>query len=502
MAENQMVLFKKGLAANLPSTRDAKTLYFVTDEGKLYLGADLIADKTGDYAKAISDAIANLDATVKDESGLVKVTIVEEDGLLTSVTVDDAALDQKLADDLKAAKDYTDQEINKITTGAGYATTKYVDETVATATTDMATNAGVDAKIQALDADVTSTAPEEAGKGIQVNVIEADGIITSVSVSGNYDKMYDALGAAATVLGNSNDAATANTVYGAKAAAAAAQSDATIAKTKIETFLGTVTPDGSQDIIDTLAEINTYVGEHGQEFAALSERVTKVENGTTVVAKANADKDGNEFSTTYAKTADISEDITKGVTAHGWGNHATEGYLKATDIAGKEDKSNLKALAYKDTIDAAGLINNKVITKEKLADAVQTSLGLADTSAQKVTNATAGHLAALNATGDLTDSGKSLNDLALASDVALLSNWKSAVTDGSVSVNKAISAENARYLGGKSLTDIQGSTTNSIKDCVDAINALNAGTAQTNKDINAISTSVSDVVNQLTWGTF
>ena len=96
-----------------------------------------------------------------------------------------------------------------------------------------------------------------------------------------------AKGYADTVLGNSVDAATANTVYGAKAAAAAAQSDATIAKTKIETFLGTITPDGSQDIIDTLAEINKYVGDHGQEFSSLSGKVTNIENGTThTIAKS------------------------------------------------------------------------------------------------------------------------------------------------------------------------------------------------------------------------
>lgn len=483
MADN-MILFKRGTAATLPSTRDGNTLYFVTDSGALYLGQNLIADKTGNYAKAISDAIAGLDATVKDESGLVKITIVEEDGLLTSVTVDDAALDQKLADDLKAAKDYTDQEINKITTGAGYATTKYVDETVATATTDMATNAGVDAKIQALDANVTSIAPEETGKGIQVNVIEADGIITSVSVSGNYDKMYDALGAAATVLGNSNDAATANTVYGAKAAAAAAQSDATIAKTKIETFLGSVTPDGSQDIIDTLTEINDYVGEHGQEFAALSERVTKVENGTTVVAKANADKDGNEFSATYAKTADISEDIAKGVTAHDWGNHATEGYLKAADISGKEDKNNLKALAYKDTIDAANLINDKVVTKGKLEESVQTSLGKADTAVQSVVTGTAN--------GTIAVDGTNVAVFGLGSAAYTNSDAYDA-KDTAKNLIGAQQTENTAATG--VYAAIQGATTNTVKDCVDAINTMNNKTGE-------VTANVQNIVNQLTWGSF
>lgn len=115
---------------------------------------------------------------------------------------------------------------------------------------------------------------------------------------------YDAYGAADAVLGTSGDAATANTVYGAKAAAAAAQNDATIAKTKIETFLGTVTPDGSQDIIDTLTEINEYVGEHGEEFAALSKKVTDIEDGTTVVPRAgDADTLDGKNSTDFATSA-------------------------------------------------------------------------------------------------------------------------------------------------------------------------------------------------------
>lgn len=97
MADN-MILFKKGLAAALPSTRDSNTLYFVTDTGVLYLGEHIIADKTGDYATAIANAINALDATVKDESGLVKVTVVETDGKLTSLTVNQDALLQKFAE--------------------------------------------------------------------------------------------------------------------------------------------------------------------------------------------------------------------------------------------------------------------------------------------------------------------------------------------------------------------------------------------------------------------
>ena len=68
---------------------------------------------------------------------------------------------------------------------------------------------------------------------------------------------------------------------------------------------------------------------------------------------------------------------------------------------------------------------------------------------------------------------------------------------------------------------VQGSTTNTVKDCVDAINALNEGTAVANKDIKAINHNVTaldqkidaqDAVtlsaaqtyvdNALTWGSF
>ena len=53
------------------------------------------------------------------------------------------------------------------------------------------------AKIAELDADVKS-AEVEAGKGIQVQVVEVDGKITNVAVTGNFDESYDVKGAAAT----------------------------------------------------------------------------------------------------------------------------------------------------------------------------------------------------------------------------------------------------------------------------------------------------------------
>ena len=61
--------------------------------------------------------------------------------------------------------------------------------------------------IAELDADVTS-AEVEAGKGVRVQVVEVDGVITNVAVTGNYDEAYDAKGAAATAEANAKADAT------------------------------------------------------------------------------------------------------------------------------------------------------------------------------------------------------------------------------------------------------------------------------------------------------
>lgn len=178
-------------------------------------------------------------------------------------------------------------------------------------------------------ADVNTELAKKADKSV------VDAMYTNTQID-NLLAGKDAFGAAAAVLGDSNDLASANTVYGAKAAAAAAQSDATIAKTKIETFLGTVTPDGSDAIIDTLTEINNYVGEHGEEFAELSGRVTKIEQGTTVVPKAaDADTLDGHDSSYFATSA---ENGAKALAEAALPKATAEAdYVKKADATGYDD---------------------------------------------------------------------------------------------------------------------------------------------------------------------
>lgn len=87
--------------------------------------------------------------------------------------------------------------------------------------------------INALDATVSQTAGTD---GLALSISEVDGVITSISgsIAAN---TYDAHGAAAAVLGASGDAASANTVFGAKAYAddqATAAYNAVIALTNAE----------------------------------------------------------------------------------------------------------------------------------------------------------------------------------------------------------------------------------------------------------------------------
>lgn len=102
-----------------------------------------------------------------------------------------------------------------------------------------------------------------SGNGVNVTVKQAAGIVTGVTVSVDANT-YDAYGAASAVLGKDTDAATANTVYGAKKAAAEAKAAADAADAKVGNAVkglnGTVqatalsTTDGSFGVLTKVVE--------------------------------------------------------------------------------------------------------------------------------------------------------------------------------------------------------------------------------------------------------
>lgn len=109
-----------------------------------------------------------------------------------------------------------------------------------------------------------------SGNGVNVTVKQAAGIVTGVTVSVDANT-YDAYGSAAAVLGKDTDAATANTVYGAKKAAAEAKAAADAASAQIETQINTLdgtvqatavsATDGSFGVLTKVVEENGIINQ-------------------------------------------------------------------------------------------------------------------------------------------------------------------------------------------------------------------------------------------------
>ena len=225
------------------------------------------ASELGDKEKTLIARIAALEAGLGDVStleGEVKTAVAAILGEAKRAKDAEAALDARLdiiegsadtegsiAKALADAKSYTDTEIGK------------------------------------LDADITSAAVE-AGKGIQVQVVEADGKITNVNVTGNFDNKYDASGAAATVDGKlesyktSNDAA----VAAAKKAGDDAQADVDALEAKVGTVAEGKTVVGLIDEAKQAAiEAATYDDTQVKaDIAANAAAIAKKADSTTVSA--------------------------------------------------------------------------------------------------------------------------------------------------------------------------------------------------------------------------
>lgn len=105
--------------------------------------------------------------------------------------------------------------------------------------------------------------------------------------------------------------------------------------------------------------------------------VTIDETTHKVTATIGAGKIG---ATELAQT--VKDDIAEGVTAHGWGNHASAGYLKSGDISGKADKKVPAAAGNLASLDANGNLGD---SGKKVGDFATSSQGTkADNALQEV----------------------------------------------------------------------------------------------------------------------
>lgn len=194
-----------------PSTREISADIVAGSIGAADLAAnavttDKITDKNVTKAKLADDVQASLEKADSAVQTIAESTVngsilvdgkeVAVHGLGTAAYAD--ADDFEAAGSVKSAYDAVEGHIKQLDNNL-----KSVAQTLGKKIEDddktnlAAAKSYTDTSIQGLDADVSSAAVE-AGKGIKVQVVETDGKVTSVAVSGDYSNTYDAKGAATT----------------------------------------------------------------------------------------------------------------------------------------------------------------------------------------------------------------------------------------------------------------------------------------------------------------
>lgn len=219
------MVVKSGEVVVNPEGKTAGTYIVLTlanaTEDKIYVNVGTLVDIYTAKANAAKVQLTINPSTREISADIVAGSIGTADLAANAVTTDKITdknvTKAKLADDVQASLGKADSAVQTIAEstvngsilvdgkevavhGLGTAAWADADDFDAAGSATSALNSAkayTNAEIQKLDADVTSAAVD-TGKGLQVQVVEADGKITSVAVSGDYSNTYDAKGAATT----------------------------------------------------------------------------------------------------------------------------------------------------------------------------------------------------------------------------------------------------------------------------------------------------------------
>lgn len=198
--------------------------------------ADMAHDSTGSTAKTIT--------AIKQENG--KITTVTYEAIQIAsdaVTHGDETVKSEL-EDHESRIGAAEQAIQGINTGFQGNVNKLIEGAIG------ALNDEVDPQVASAD-----------NGWVSADLVQTDGVVKSLTVSVDSSK-YDAAGAAAAVLGKDSDASTANTVYGAKKAAAEALAEAGKRATELTAFIHTLngnvtasaTSDGTVNVLSAFKQ--------------------------------------------------------------------------------------------------------------------------------------------------------------------------------------------------------------------------------------------------------
>lgn len=230
-------------------------------------------DELGDEG-AIGTALAGLKGSSSNRAGKTVKTVTQANGVVTveyqDISINGTQVQVPKADGTEGTETLN-ARLDAIKAGAS-SDVSALAKKVETNTNEITTLKG-DVKVagsidQKIDTVVQTLKTPDAGvkgsgNGVNVTVKQAAGIVTDVTVSVDANT-YDAHGAAEAVKGKSTDLATADTVFGAKKAAAEAKSAADTASKKVDTAVnglnGTVqataesTTDGSFGVLTKVVE--------------------------------------------------------------------------------------------------------------------------------------------------------------------------------------------------------------------------------------------------------
>lgn len=225
-------------------------------------GKDGVWIELGDISQAQQMIDASLSAARADmahsSTGSVAKTITavkQENGKITTVTYEDIKI---ASDAVTHGNETVKSELEDHETRISN-----VEEAIEGINTDFQGNVNslIEAAIGALDDEVTAQVASESNGWVSADLVQTDGIVKSLTVSVDGSK-YDKAGAAADVLGKSTDASTANTVYGAKKAAAEALAEAGKRATELTAFIDTLngnvtasaTSDGTVNVLSAFKQ--------------------------------------------------------------------------------------------------------------------------------------------------------------------------------------------------------------------------------------------------------
>lgn len=178
---------------------------------------------------------------------------------------------------------------------------------------------------------------KELSNGSSVSVEEAKTALGLKSAAYEEASAFDAAGSAAAVLGTASDEATANTVYGAKAAAAKAQAD-------IDAFFNAA--EKGEAALDTLKEIQDFLNSDDGTVQTLVDSVAEnklaiedIVDGTTKVASAaNADVAAKASGLDAAGEAAVKAvKVDNAVNADQLGGVVAADYLQKSQAPGYDD---------------------------------------------------------------------------------------------------------------------------------------------------------------------